>query len=241
MNPKLAQTRWNGMVSAPGKRYINVVFATANTSHPAATPALARGESITHIAHRLDPNRGQLRPEPTDVDVDDVRARVEFEPPHVGEQVFPGAYGAAAFDEITDKVEFAVRQRDAVVVDDEFVAGQVEPRAVVEHEAPGAAVRSRGGIAKAQSHPLQQFGVDERLGEIVDGAGLQCSDAAAWIRCRGQDEDPRVGLAVENDAHDLFAGQIRQHEIEQDQIELLGKSATQSRAGGTDRRDFIPR
>src|SRR5690348_12496737 len=104
MNPKLAHTRWNGMVSAPGNKYINAVFAVANTSQPTAMPTLARGESITHIAHRLDPHRRQLRPEPTDVDVDHVRAGVEFKAPDVGEQLFPSAHGTPPFDQIADEV-----------------------------------------------------------------------------------------------------------------------------------------
>src|SRR6476646_9298009 len=162
MNPKLAQMRWNGIVSAPGKMYIRAVFTPANTSQPTATPNLARGESITHIAHRLDPHRGQLRPEPSDVDVDDVGAGVELESPDVGEQLFAGAHGAAAFDEISDEIEFAVRQRDAGVVDHEFVAGEIEPRPVVERDAGGVCARSRCGIPQTQAHALQQLGVDER-------------------------------------------------------------------------------
>ena len=106
MKAKLAQTRWKGIVSAPGNRYINSVFAEANTGQAAAMADLAR-ESIAHIAHRFDEKGCQLRAQPADVDVHHVRAGVELESPHVGEHLLARAHRAASLDQVADEVELA--------------------------------------------------------------------------------------------------------------------------------------
>src|ERR1041384_6048719 len=59
------QTRWNGIVSAPGSIHISTTFTAALTTHATSRTRSVRDEPITHIAHRLHPvGMVQLGPHP---------------------------------------------------------------------------------------------------------------------------------------------------------------------------------
>src|SRR5690242_21451573 len=105
---------------------MSVALAPANRTDPAASQPLTRGESISHIANRLDLKGGELRSQSADVDVDDIGVRVEPESPDVGQQLLACAHRAAPLDEVTHQVELPLGQRDRGPVDAQLVPDQLK-------------------------------------------------------------------------------------------------------------------
>src|SRR5215475_9419251 len=102
---RLSHTRWNGIVSPPGmtnisQRLTAVKTAQTGTSTRLASEGSIRDEAVAHIPHRLDLVRVELGPQPPDVDVHDVAARIERVAPDIGEQLLPGAHPALALHQV---------------------------------------------------------------------------------------------------------------------------------------------
>src|ERR1051326_5322746 len=86
--------KWNGTVSHVGNATIATRFATANSAHATASARSRNGqcdsadaiEPVPLAADRRHDLVAQLRAQPPDVDVDDVRPRIVRQTPHRRQQ-----------------------------------------------------------------------------------------------------------------------------------------------------------
>ncbi len=71
--------------------------------------------------------------------------------------------------------------------------------------------------------------IEERLGQVVVGAGVEAADAVALLAARGEHDDGDVArlLAAAQAAADLDTGELRQHPVEQDEIGFFFRSDEQ--------------
>src|SRR2546423_15658551 len=92
---KLTQMKWNGTVSQSGHSHMARRFRAANKPQATLTTTgrwagqserSARCKLVALSAHRFDRLLPQLRPQPADVHVHDVRSRLEGIAPDRGEQ-----------------------------------------------------------------------------------------------------------------------------------------------------------
>jgi hypothetical protein len=89
--------------------------------------------------------------------------------------------------------------------------------------AEAADASGRGGrLATAQHrrHARQQFAVAEGFGQIVVGPDFEADDAVNLLAARREHDDRRAAAA--KPARQAQTILSRQHDIEQDQIDLMG-------------------
>ena len=93
------------------------------------------------------------------------------------------------------------------------------------------------GPAEDGADPRGQLAQRERLGHVVVRAQLQADDLVDLGVLRGEHDDRHRGLGAEDPA-DLDAGQLGEHEVEQDEVGSLGPEGLERRApvGGGDAR-----
>src|SRR2546427_4841211 len=118
---RLTQMKWKGTVSHSAKTSIATRFRAAKTPQPTSSQA-PLGSSLRRRSGGVDtvsltPDgddrlRAQLGPQATDVDVDDVRARVEVVAPYVRQQAFFGERLSGVLHELPQQEELALGQRD---------------------------------------------------------------------------------------------------------------------------------
>ena len=86
-------------------------------------------------------------------------------------------------------------------------------RAGVEGEPPRDGIDAR-----------EQFVDAEGLGDVVVGARAQPPHLVGLVAARGEHEDTECGVLLAKPAADFEAVHAREHEVEQDQVELLLES-----------------
>ena len=127
------------------------------------------------------------------------------------------------------------RQRLAVA--QEPVAGEVDLDAARGRRPPAAprAVDRLLRAAEERPDPGRQLAQAERLRHVVVGAELEADDLVE-LRVLGREHDDRHARLGADDPADLDAGQLRQHQVEEDEVGLVGPEARQ-RLAPVGRRD----
>src|SRR5215469_6516368 len=130
------------------------------------------GKLISGTTHRLDQLEAELRPEPPDADVDDVRTGVEIVAPDGRQQLVLAHRLARVLHELAEQQELQPgqghRARSAVGLEPADVEDEI---ARPEHLA--CLVRF---AAQLDPYPGQQFLQRERLGQVVVRAEVQAAD-----------------------------------------------------------------
>ena len=82
------------------------------------------------------------------------------------------------------------------------------------------------GAAEERPDPGRQLAQAERLGDVVVGAELEPDDLVELGVLGREHDDRHAGLGPDDPA-DLDAGQLGEHQVEQDEVGLLGAEAGQ--------------
>src|SRR5262249_49160217 len=174
--------------------------------------------AVSDIAHRLNRSPLKLRSQPTDADVHDVASRIAGVAPHICKQFIAGAHLARMTHEMPHQDEFAVRQRDLLVIYAEDAALQVESHAT---RLEPSRRRRCGPIVDPSPDPRDQLGDRERLRQVVDRPHLQAAGLGLYVADRGQNEDTLRRICPEDTTEHLVTVQPGQQEIEHDDRVVL--------------------
>src|SRR5450432_916746 len=148
-----------------------------------------RGQDVAFAAAGVDQAAPyacvELAAQALDVDVDDVRERVEVFVPHMLRNLFPAHHAALVQDQVFEKgvllggeVDILAGARDAMAAGIENEVGDVYyPEA------------QAGGAAEQGTEAGEKFLEIERLGEVIVSAGIEARDAIVHRAARGQHED----------------------------------------------------
>jgi hypothetical protein len=139
--------------------------------------------------------------------------------PDVVEQLLAGHHAARPHHQPVEQRELLGRELDLVLVDEAAMALRVEAqRRALEY------LRSRParGLAPAQhcAHAQRELARAEWLGDVVVRADLEAHHPVDLVGARGEHDDRdlaqrRVGAQV---ATHLGAGEVREHQVEDQQI-----------------------
>src|SRR5882757_3046079 len=159
-----------------------------------------------------------------DIDVDDVRRRIEMKIPDVLQQHCPG-YGAAfVAHQVLQKLEFPMQQGNVLA------AAAYGPRYQLDREIAETEDGLLGNDVAASPQRLdtrQQFDKGKRLDEVVVAAGAQAADAIVDLPERTDDQDGRGDTVVAQLAHDRDAVDVRKHAVDRDDRIVAGGAAVQ--------------
>ena len=70
-------------------------------------------------------------------------------------------------------------------------------------------------------NPRQQLTGPEWFGDVVVGADLEPDDDVDLLGLRGEDDDRHAQACLANVAADVKPGNVRKHDVEQDQVRLV--------------------
>ena len=195
-------------------------------------------EAVADAAHRLDvrPGGAQLLAQALDVRVDGARGDLAAHPPDVVEQRRARLHAAPAFEQRRQQAQLEGGQRHLVVVDPDPMRVAVDPQ-LAEHQHAARAPGGRGrGAAQDRLDPQQQLAQAVGLDHVVVGAQLEPDHPIDLVPLgRDHDDGDVLGRRVALEpAADLHPRDVREHEIEQDQIgAVLGHRASASRPAPT--------
>src|SRR6266700_321405 len=195
---------------------------------------LARStETVPDAANRMNQRIGllaiDLATHAPDIDVDDIRRRIEMKIPDVLQQHGPGYDAAFVAHQILQKLEFPGKKRNILAV----AAGG--PRHQVDCEIPDTqdGLLDDGVAASSQRlHARQQFDERERLHQIIVAAGTQATHPIVDLSERADDQDGRGDTVVAQLTHDRDAIDVRKHAIDCDHGIVVGDAAAQRLVAG---------
>ncbi len=183
-----------------------------------------RGEAIPHAAHGLDAARAraELLSQPLHVRVDRARRDVAVDLPDVAEERRARLHAVAAVAERHEQLELERRQVHRLLV---------HPRAVgvaVDLQAPEPERRRRRALRRLPPEDRldaeQELANAERLDDVVVGAELEAHDPVDLLPLRRHHDDGDVqrGLIALERLADLEAGDVREHQVEEEHVRERG-------------------
>src|SRR4051794_19110210 len=207
--------KWNGTVSHRPQRSIASRFAIAKASQPSST-ALRLSQAVAGMADGLDRRRGpELLAQPTDADVDHVRARIEVITPDLGEEPLAADDFAGAFEQAVQELELAIGEIDQPIAELRLATRNVE------RERAGAQDLSIGrvrGTPQMDANPCEQLVEGERLRQVVARAEPEAVQLRRQIGARRDDHDRQLGMLRFERSQKAQAVEARQQQIEDYQI-----------------------
>src|SRR5256714_7809700 len=160
----MTQMKWNGHAAHHPQRSIASRFAVGRASQPSST-ALRLSQAVAGMADGLDRRRGpELLAQPTDADVDHVRARIEVITPDLGEEPLAADDFAGAFEQAVQELELAIGEIDQPIAELRLATRNVE------RERAGAQDLSIGRVfrtPKVDANSRQELVERERLRQAV--------------------------------------------------------------------------
>ena len=151
--------------------------------------------------------------------VDGALVALEVVAEHLLDQLHARVHAARVAGQRGEQLELAGREVDLLAGDHDLVAGHVDGElAELEHLALGLGI----GVHAAQQRTGagDQLARAERLDQIVVGAQLQADDAVLDLALGGEHDDGHVGVVADG-AADTLARDAREHEVEDDQVEVV--------------------
>jgi hypothetical protein len=151
-------------------------------------------------------------------DVDRPCLAREVGAPDVLEEPVAGEDDARIPCEGRQQVEFARPEREPSLADRRFPAARIDPQGPdLDRSCSGP---PRLGPAEDRLHSRDERSRVERLRDIVVRAELEPDDRVDVVGASGQHEDRRVGRPPDLPA-DLVAVDLRQHEVEDDEVGVM--------------------
>ncbi len=153
------------------------------------------------------------------MDVHDALVAVEVVSPHRFEQLSARVDPTGRSREGEQQVELERREGHRPPVDAHLSAQGVQGEAAHPHDGVLGLALLRAGASSAQHtlDPGDDFAGAERLGHVVVGAHLQPDDAIDLFGARGHKDDVDLRRPSQ-DPQDLEAVEVRQPDVEQDQV-----------------------
>ena len=120
------------------------------------------------------------------------------------------------------ELELDVGQRDRAGAYLHQTAAEVDPQPV-RHDDVADPCRARDrGATKQRSHAAPELTDRERLRDVVVRAELEPEDLVQLVVAGGEHDDRHRALAAQAPAH-LESVELRQHHVEDDEVERLGR------------------
>src|SRR6266849_2385974 len=190
---------------------------------------LARStEAVPDTPNRVDQRIGllavDLATHAPDIDVDDVRRRIEMKVPDVLQQHRPGYDAAFVAHQVLQKLEFLRKKLNGLAV----AAGG--PRHQVNREITDAqhGLLDNGVAAPPERlDARQQLDEGKRLDQIIIAAGPQATHPIVDLSECADDQDRSGDTVVTQLTHDGDAVDVRKHPIDRDHRIVAGDAAAQ--------------
>src|SRR5690349_574467 len=193
----------------------------------AGVPSRVGGEleAVPDAAQRGDATRGrvvtdglaELPAQRRDVHVERLGRAEPVLVPHLRHDPLSGDGGAGVLHEEGEQVELPGPELDLLARHPQ-PAGVAVELDVADREGCGRG-RYRGGRApQVRSDARQELGEPERLGDVVVATGIETEHDVDLAVTRGEDHDRHVRVGPADPAAHLDAVEIRQTEVEQDQL-----------------------
>ncbi len=181
--------------------------------------ALRRADVVADAAHGVDEAVAELAAQLMHVDRD--RVALEFLAPAVQAilELRARQDRAGTQHQGFEHRVLARRQRDRHAALRHLAGGRVEGH-VADREGRRGAARL---AAHDRAHAREQFVELERLDDVVVGAGVESAHAARQGVARRDDDDRRAVAARAHRLQHRDAVALRQAEVEQDEVEALGR------------------
>ena len=151
--------------------------------------------------------------------VDGALVALEVVAEHLLHELHAAVHATGVAGQRGEQLELAGGKIDLLAGDEHLVARHVDGElAELEHLALGLGI----GVHAAQQRAGagHQLAGAEGLHQVVVGAQLQADDAIFHLALRRQHDDRHIG-GVADDAADALARHPGQHEVEDDQIEMM--------------------
>src|SRR3954452_18057272 len=173
----------------------------------------------------------------TDVDVDRSRVAVRGVAPESLQQHRAAEDASRRAGEDREDLELDVGQLDGRAAHLHVTLGEVHPQlAVLERRVEVVVAGAKVGAAEDRLHAAAELAHRERLGDVVVGPELEAQHLVELLRLGGEHDD-RNGSPRAQRATYLEAVDLRQHHVEDDQVELAVAEALErlrARRGGHD-------
>src|SRR4051794_36932649 len=188
----------------------------SSTEH---VPRSADGVQQARLAGALE-----LAAEVRDEDLDGVGGRERVVAPHLLEQPLARHDDALVAHQVLEQLELALRQVDGALAAAHLVRVGVQRQ--VRDDQRGASARRPAAQERAQPRP--QLLALERLDQVVVGARVEALDPRLDGIARREDQDRDV-VGRPDPARDLDAVDLRQPEVEDDEVGVVGGGLVQRR------------
>ena len=190
-------------------------------------------KTVTHTTYRLYvlTRLTQLFPKAFDMGIDGSGCDVRMNIPDVGQQAVPGLYATLSAHERSQEVELQNGEPDLLIVHPYPVLRHVNSHST---ETDLIALTDGGaGSFEQRLHAKHELSHAERLGDVVVSAHFESGDTIRFLAPGGQHEDWNRPCSLLRPAltTDIHTGDVRQHEIEEDQIRRLSRRDLAQRLG----------
>src|ERR1022692_753346 len=186
---------------------------------PAAAVAFGRSgrQSVTFTAHRLYQPEAELGPESPDADVDDVRAGIEVDSPHRGQQLTLGHCSATTFHQGSQQQELKPGEGHGTATAVCYQPTSIENELADLHDF----VRLPAG-PQPGSDSRDQLGQREWLGQVIAGAEIKAFHFGFDVRGAGEHQDLLAGLEPQDRGQHRTAVQIGHDQVQDHQAVAAG-------------------
>ena len=118
-----------------------------------------------------------------------------------------------------EELELGGGEVDLFALDQDLVAGDIDHQ-VTEVEHLDLRLIGLMGATEQRAHASNELTRGERLDEVVVGTELEADDAILDLALCGEHDDRHIG-GIANGAANALAGKLGEHEVENDQVELM--------------------
>src|SRR5215831_353624 len=190
---------------------------------------LARStEAVSDPANRMDQRIGlqvvDLAAQASDIDVDDIRRRIEMKIPDVLQQHGAGHDAALIAHEILQKLELLWEKGNFLAVPARRSRDQIDG----EIADPQDGFLGDGFAAPAQRFDARQkFDERERLDQVIVAAGAQSTHPVVDFPERADDQEGSGDPVVAQLSHDRDAVYVGKHAVDRDHGIIAGGTAAQ--------------
>ncbi len=132
-------------------------------------------------------------------------------------ELHAGVHAAGVAGEGGEELELGGREVDLLALHHHLVAGDVDDQ-VPEVQDLDLGLGFHAGAAQQGADAGHELAGRERLDEVVVGAELEADDAVLDLTLGGEHDDGHVG-GVADGAANALAGQLGEHEVEDDEVE----------------------
>ena len=179
----------------------------------------------------IQPGSPELPPQRGDVDVDRLRGAVPARLPDLGQQPLPADGGARIARERGQQLELLGRQLELAAAQGRAPGALVDLELADPQRTAGAVERRRAPRDRAD--PGDQLAQPVRLDDVVVGPELEPHDPVCLLAAGGEDDDRHPRALAELPA-DVEAVDVRQAQVEQDEVRGRSLEGAFARSGARD-------